>query len=52
MLPAEVLDEPGGCAIAELIPITSPRALTSGPPELPGFSDASVWITSSIGRPA
>ena len=24
---------------------------TSGPPELPGFSAASVWITSSIRRP-
>ena len=27
-----------------LIPITSPRALTSGPPELPGLIEASVWI--------
>ena len=35
---------PGGWAIAELIPITSPAALTSGPPELPGLIAASVWI--------
>ena len=28
--------------IAVLTPITSPRVLTSGPPELPGFSAASV----------
>ena len=27
------------------------RASTSGPPELPGLSAASVWITSSISRP-
>ena len=32
-------------------PITSPREETSGPPELPGLSAASVWITSSISRP-
>ena len=31
-----------GRIIAVLIPITSPRVVTSGPPELPGFSDASV----------
>ena len=37
--------------IAVLTPITSPRELTSGPPELPGFSAASVWMMSSISRP-
>jgi hypothetical protein len=31
--------------------MTSPRELTSGPPELPGLSAASVWITSPIRRP-
>ena len=36
---------------AVLMPITSPREDTSGPPELPGLSAASVWITSSIRRP-
>jgi len=34
-----------------LTPITSPRELTSGPPELPGLSAASVWMTSPIRRP-
>ncbi len=28
--------------IAELMPITSPRMFTNGPPELPGLIDASV----------
>src|ERR1700730_16552771 len=37
--------------IAVLMPMTSPCAETSGPPELPGLSAASVWITSSINRP-
>ena len=36
---------------AVLTPITSARELTSGPPELPGLSAASVWITSPIRRP-
>ncbi len=36
---------------AVLTPITSPAEEASAPPELPGFSAASVWITSSIGRP-
>ena len=30
----------------ELTPTTSPSALTSGPPELPGLLAASVWIMS------
>ena len=37
--------------IAVLMPTTSPAAVTSGPPELPGLSAASVWITLSISRP-
>ena len=36
---------------AVLMPTTSPCEETSGPPELPGLSAASVWITSSISRP-
>ncbi len=30
--------------IAELMPMTLPLASISAPPELPGFSEASVWI--------
>ena len=37
--------------MAVLTPMTSPRAVTRGPPELPGFSAASVWITLSMSRP-
>ncbi len=37
--------------IAVLMPTTSPDEVTSGPPELPGLSAASVWITLSISRP-
>ena len=37
--------------IAVLMPITSADDETSGPPELPGLSAASVWITSSMVRP-
>ena len=44
-LPPELL------AIAVLMPITSPRGVTSGPPELPGFSAASVWMMPSISWP-
>jgi hypothetical protein len=36
---------------AVLMPTTSPCDETSGPPELPGLSAASVWMTSSISRP-
>ena len=32
------------------MPTTRPRPSTSAPPELPGFSAASVWMTSSITR--
>ena len=37
--------------IAVLTPMTSPRVETSGPPELPGLSAASVWTTPSMSRP-
>src|SRR5205823_4305302 len=37
--------------IAVLTPTTRPSPATSGPPEFPGFSAASVWITCSIRRP-
>ena len=40
-----------GRITAVFTPITSPRESTSGPPELPGLSAASVWSTSSISRP-
>ena len=40
-----------GRMIAVFTPMTSPRELTSGPPELPGFNAASVWMTLSINRP-
>ena len=36
-------------AIIVLMPMTSPREFSSGPPELPGLIDASVWIAPSIG---
>ena len=38
-------------AIWELMPITRPAASMSGPPELPGLMDASVWITFGIWKP-
>jgi len=38
---------PGPERTRVLIPITSPPALISGPPELPGLMAASVWIRSS-----
>ena len=40
-----------GRIMAVLTPMTSPRDVTSGPPELPGLSAASVWMMSSISRP-
>ena len=36
----------GIAAIAELIPMTWPLMLSSGPPELPGLIAASVWIAA------
>ena len=41
MLPAWL---PRGLKLAVLMPISSPRRLTSAPPELPGLIDASVWM--------
>ena len=38
-------------ATAVLTPTTSPLPVTSAPPELPGFSAASVWMTLSMMRP-
>ena len=37
--------------IAVFTPMTSPRESSSGPPELPGLSAASVCITSSMSLP-
>ena len=31
-------------AMATFMPMTRPRASTNGPPELPGFTAASVWM--------
>ena len=38
--------------ICELTPMTLPSALISGPPELPGFSAASVWMAPEIVAPS
>src|SRR3954465_8916922 len=38
-------------ATAVLIPMTRPRPSASAPPEFPGLSAASVWITLSTTRP-
>ena len=35
---------PDGEKIIELMPTSSPRRFTSGPPELPGLIEASVWM--------
>ena len=37
--------------ICELTPITSPLRLNSGPPELPGFTAASVWMNGTAASP-
>jgi hypothetical protein len=37
--------------VAAFTPTIAPDASTSGPPEFPGFTAASVWITPSISRP-
>ena len=39
---------PGPLLTNVFIPITSPLEFMSGPPELPGFIAASVWIRSSL----
>ena len=36
--------------ICELMPTTSPRMLSSGPPELPGFTATSVWMNGTASR--
>ncbi len=36
--------------ICELMPTTSPRMLSSGPPELPGFTATSVWMKGTASR--
>ena len=38
-------------SIWSLRPSTSPSALSSGPPELPGLIGASVWIAPGIVQP-
>ncbi len=48
-MPTEPLEPP--VAIWELMPITRPWPSSSGPPELPGLIEASVWITLRIGKP-
>ena len=40
-----------GAIVAVLMPTTRPAPDTNGPPEFPGFSGASVWITLSMNRP-
>ena len=40
-------EPPPRLKIAVLMPMTSPRALISGPPLLPGLIDASVWMKLS-----
>ncbi len=51
-MPTEPLEPP--VAIWELMPITRPWPSSSGPPELPGLIEASVWITladrEAVGR--
>ena len=39
-------------AIRLLMPMTSPREFSSGPPEFPGLMAASVWMASSISAPS
>ena len=41
---AKLNPAPGACRMAVLMPITWPEALISGPPLLPGFTAASVWM--------
>ena len=43
------IEPPDWEKIAVLIPTTAPRLSMSGPPELPGLMDASVWMKSSYG---
>ena len=43
------MEPPDWEKIALLMPTTAPRLSRSGPPELPGLIDASVWTNSSYG---
>src|SRR4030066_111689 len=45
------LDAPEGEKIRVFIPMSLPAESRSGPPELPGLMDASVWIISRIVTP-
>ena len=45
---AKLNPAPGPDLIRVLIPITSPLLFNNGPPELPGFIAASVWINSNF----
>ena len=45
---AKLKPAPGPDLIRVFIPITSPLLFSSGPPELPGFIAASVWINSNF----
>ena len=40
---------PDGEKMAVLMPTTSPLRLKAGPPELPRFTAASIWMKSSYG---
>ena len=42
--------DPDGEMIAVLTPTTRPLESSKGPPELPGFTAASVWMTSEISQ--
>ncbi len=44
-------DPPLAEKMNELMPMTSPRPFTSGPPEFPGLMAASVWIMSLYTAP-
>ena len=44
--------DPDGEMIAVLTPTTRPLESSRGPPELPGLTAASVWMTSEISWPA
>ena len=41
---AKLRPAPGAWRMAVFMPITCPAALISGPPLLPGFTAASVWM--------
>ena len=45
------LDEALGTEVLLAMPITFPFASSTGPPELPGFMAASVWIACATVKP-